>query len=55
MTEIDQIFRAMKNRVSGMIEEAKMRHRPGNKQQLEEIQHLIDMLEQRIEPPRSKD
>ena len=49
MAEIDQILKAMKNRVSGMIEEAKMRHRPGNKQQLEEIQHLIDMLEQRID------
>ena len=55
MTEIDQIFRAMNNRIAGMIEEAKMRHRPGNKQQLEEIKHLVDMLEQRIEPPRSKD
>ena len=49
MAEIDQILRAMKNRVSGMIEEAKIRQRPGNKQQLEEIQHLIDMLEQRID------
>lgn len=48
MAEVNQILTAMKNRVSGMIEEAKMRHRPGNKQQLEEIQHLIDMLEQRI-------
>jgi hypothetical protein len=48
MAEVDQILKAMKNRVRGMIEEAKMRQRPGNKQQLEEIQHLIDMLEQRI-------
>jgi len=49
MAEVDQILKAMKNRVSGMIEEAKMRHRPGNRQQLEEIQHLLDMLEQRID------
>ena len=49
MAEVNQILKAMKNRVSGMIEEAKVRHRPGNKQQLEEIQHLIDMLEQRID------
>lgn len=49
MAEVNQILKAMKNRVSSMIEEAKMRHRPGNKQQLEEIQHLIDMLEQRID------
>jgi|SaaInl1SG_22_DNA_1037389.scaffolds.fasta_scaffold154266_2 hypothetical protein len=49
MAEINQILKAMKNRVSSMIEEAKMRQRPGNKQQLEEIQHLIDMLEQRID------
>ena len=55
MAEVEQILKVMKNRVSGMIEEAKMRHRPGNKQQLEEIKHLVDMLEQRIEPPRSKD
>ncbi len=49
MAEVEQILKAMKNRVTGMIEEAKMRQRPGNKQQLEEIQHLIDMLEQRID------
>jgi len=48
MAEVDQIIKAMKNRVSGMIEEAKLRNRPGNKQQLEELQHLVDMLEQRI-------
>ena len=48
MAEIDQILKAMKNRVRGMIEEAKLRNRPGNKQQLEELQHLVDMLEQRI-------
>ena len=49
MAEVEQILKAMKNRVSGMIEEAKMRQRPGNKQQLEELQHLVDMLEQRID------
>jgi hypothetical protein len=48
MAEVDQILKAMKNRVSSMIEEAKFRNRPGNKQQLEELQHLVAMLEQRI-------
>jgi vacuolar-type H+-ATPase subunit E/Vma4 len=49
MAEADQILKALKNRVKGMIEEAKMRQRHGNRQQLEELEHLVDMLEQRIE------
>ena len=49
MAEVEQILKAMKNRVSGMIEEAKIRQRPGNKQQLEEIQYLVEMLEVRLD------
>jgi len=49
MAEPEQILRALKNRVAGMIEEAKMRQRYGNRQQLEELKHLVDMLEQRID------
>ena len=49
MAEVNQILKAMKNRVSGMVEEAKIRQRPGNKQQAEELLHLIDMLEVRLD------
>jgi len=49
MAEVEQILKAMKHRVSGMIEEAKIRQRPGNKQQLEEIQYLVEMLEVRLD------
>ena len=31
-----------------MIEESKIRERTGNKQQLEEILHLFDMLEREV-------
>ena len=48
MAEKEQIIKAMKNRISGMIEEAKTRQRPGLKQQAEELQHLLEMLEKRI-------
>lgn len=48
MAETEQIIKAMRNRIAGMIEEAKVRHRPGLKQQAEELSHLLDMLEKRV-------
>lgn len=33
-----------------MVAEGEQRHRPGLKQQAEEIGHLIDMLEARLDP-----
>lgn len=47
--EVQQIIKMMKNRANGMVEEAKNRNRPGLKQQAEEILHLIDMLEMRLD------
>tara|TARA_R110000764_G_scaffold50237_1_gene110736 strand:+ start:120 stop:272 length:153 start_codon:yes stop_codon:yes gene_type:complete len=49
VTEVQQIIKALKHRAAGMAEEAKQRNRPGLKQQAEEISHLIDMLEMRID------
>ena len=49
MTEVQQIIKALKHRAASMAEEAKQRNRPGLKQQAEEISHLIDMLEMRID------
>jgi vacuolar-type H+-ATPase subunit H len=46
--EVQQIIKMMKNRANGMVEEAKNRNRPGLKQ-AEEILHLIDMLEMRLD------
>lgn len=48
MTEIEQIIKAMRNRITGMAEEAKQRNRPGLKQQVEELHHLLEMLEKRL-------
>ncbi len=48
MTEAKQIIKAMKNRVKGMLEEAKMRGRPELKQKIEELNHLIEMLERSV-------
>lgn len=48
MADKEQIIKAMRNRIRGMMEEAKMRHRPGLKQQIEELSHLLDMLEKRV-------
>lgn len=49
MTEVEQIMKALKHRVAGIKLEAEQRHRPGLKQQAEEISHLIEMLEARID------
>jgi hypothetical protein len=49
VTEVQQVIKMMKNRANGMVEEAKNRNRPGLKQQAEEILHLIDMLEMRLD------
>lgn len=48
MTTREQIIKAMRNRIRGMEAEAKQRHRPGLKQQVEELGHLLDMLEKNI-------
>lgn len=48
MADKEQIIKAMRNRIKGMMEEAKQRHRPGLKQQVEELSHLLDMLEKRV-------
>lgn len=50
MTEVQQIIKTLKNRVNGLLEESKQRHRPGLKQQAEELSHLIEMLEVRLDP-----
>ncbi len=48
-TEVKQILRAMRNRLNGLVEEAKQRQRPGNKQQMEELLLFITMLEQHLD------
>ncbi len=48
--EVQQILRAMKNRLDGLAAEAKQRQRFGNKQQMEELIQLVAMLEQRLDP-----
>jgi len=48
MADKEQIIKAMRNRIRGMMEEAKMRRRPGLRQQIEELNHLLDMLEKRV-------
>jgi hypothetical protein len=49
VTEVQQILKAMKHRAAGMAAEAERRQRPGLKQQAEEISHLIEMLEARLD------
>lgn len=49
MAEQEQIIKALKNRVAGMLEDAKRRHRHGLKQQVEELQHLVEMLEAKLD------
>lgn len=49
MADKEQIIKAMKHRINSMIEEAKTRQRPGLKQQAEELHHLLEMLEKRID------
>ena len=39
----------IRHRLEGMIKESKMRARFGNKQQLEEILHLFDLIEREVE------
>ena len=48
MAETKQIIKAMRNRVQGMLAEAKMQQRPGLKQKIEELEHLIEMLERTL-------
>lgn len=48
MAETKQIIKAMRNRVQGMLVEAKMQQRPGLKQKIEELEHLIEMLERTL-------
>jgi hypothetical protein len=48
MAEKEQIIKAMRNRIKSLKEEAQMRQRPGLKQQAEELDHLIDMLERSL-------
>lgn len=51
MADEDAIMRALRHRIYGMKEEAKLRHRPGLKQQLEELEYLVEMLERRLDGP----
>ena len=48
MATTAQILTAIKSRLYGMKEEANLRHRPGLKQQVEELQHLVEMLEAHV-------
>ena len=48
MAEAKQIIKAMRNRIKGMLAEAKMQQRPGLKQKVEELEHLIEMLERSV-------
>ena len=48
MATTTQILKAIKSRLYGMKEEAKLRQRPGLKQQIEELQHLVEMLEAHV-------
>ena len=51
MGDTELIVRALKHRVYGMKEEAKLRNRYGLKQQLEELEHRVEMLEKRLDGP----
>ena len=43
----------IRHRLKGMIKESKMRVRFGNKQQLEEILHLFDLVEREVAQGKS--
>lgn len=43
----------IRHRLSGMVEESRNRLRHGNKQQIEEIIHLFDMLEREVKQGKS--
>lgn len=43
----------IRHRLKGMIQESKIRVRFGNKQQLEEILHLFDLIEREVEKGKS--
>ena len=49
MSNITQARKMIRHRLKGMIKESKMRVRFGNKQQLEEILHLFDLIEREVE------
>jgi len=49
MSNIPQARKMIRHRLKGMIKESKMRVRFGNKQQLEEILHLFDLIEREVE------
>ena len=48
MSNIPQVRKMIRHRLKGMIEESKIGERTGNKQPLEEILHLFDMLEREV-------
>ena len=45
MTKRQQVLRAIKNRLGGMKEEARLRDRRLLQQQVEELEYLMEMLE----------
>ena len=49
MSNIPQARKMIRHRLKGMIKESKMLVRFGNKQQLEEILHLFDLIEREVE------
>ena len=49
MSNIPKARKMIRHRLKGMIKESKMRVRFGNKQQLEEILHLFDLIEREVE------
>ena len=48
MSNIPKARKMIRHRLKGMIKESKMRVRFGNKQQLEEILHLFDLIEREV-------
>lgn len=48
MSNIPKARKMIRHRLNGMIKESKMRVRFGNKQQLEEILHLFDLIEREV-------
>ena len=53
MSNIPKARKMIRHRLKGMIKESKMRVRFGNKQQLEEILHLFDLIEREVAQAKS--
>lgn len=50
MVNKEQVLSALRNRIKGLKAEAEYRNRPSLKQKMEELEHLLDMLERSLAP-----